>query len=84
MQYRRISADCHLDLPRLPRDLFVSEARRELMGRVPFVPFAPHPPVAGRRAPPSPRWRGARGLCGLLPRPACGERVGVRGPLGDP
>jgi len=29
------------------------------------------------RAPPSPRRRGERGF--FLPRPACGERVGVRG-----
>ena len=26
MQYRRISADCHLDLPWLPPELFVSQA----------------------------------------------------------
>jgi hypothetical protein len=26
MQYRRISADCHLDLPWMPPDLVVSEA----------------------------------------------------------
>ena len=45
MQYRRISADCHLDLPWLPKELFVSEASRELKDRMPFVeerPDGPH------------------------------------------
>ena len=37
MQYRRISADCHLDLPWLPADLFTSQATRELKDRMPFV-----------------------------------------------
>src|SRR6516225_11217406 len=37
MQYKRISADCHLDLPWLPPELFVSEAKRELKDRMPFV-----------------------------------------------
>src|SRR5204863_345550 len=36
MQYRRISADCHLDLPWLPPELFVSQARRELKDRMPY------------------------------------------------
>ncbi len=34
-----------------------------------------------KRAAPRPRARGARGFRGLSPRPACGERVGVRGIL---
>src|SRR5260370_34153943 len=37
MQYRRISADCHLDLPWLPPELFVSGASRELRDRMPYV-----------------------------------------------
>ena len=37
MQYRRISADCHLDLPWLPADLFTSQATREFKDRMPFV-----------------------------------------------
>ena len=44
MQYRRISADCHLDLPWLPTELFVSEARRELKDRMPFVEDGPDGP----------------------------------------
>jgi len=41
MQYRRISADCHLDLPWLPPELFVSEATRELKERMPYVEDGP-------------------------------------------
>ncbi len=41
MQYRRISADCHLDLPWLPPELFVSGARRELRDRMPYVEEGP-------------------------------------------
>ena len=37
MQYKRISADCHLDMPWLPAELFVSEAKRELKERMPYV-----------------------------------------------
>ena len=37
MQYRRISADCHLDLPWLPPELFVENATREFKDRMPFV-----------------------------------------------
>ncbi|MGH7092074.1 MAG: amidohydrolase family protein, partial [Stellaceae bacterium] len=41
MQYRRISADCHLDLPWLPADLFTSQATRELKERMPYVEDGP-------------------------------------------
>ena len=34
MQFRRISADCRLDLPWLAAGLFVSDARRELRNRI--------------------------------------------------
>jgi predicted TIM-barrel fold metal-dependent hydrolase len=44
MQYRRISADCHLDLPWLPPDLFASGAARELRDRLPFVEDGPDGP----------------------------------------
>ena len=44
MQYRRISADCHLDLPWLPAELFVSEAQRELRDRMPYVEDGPDGP----------------------------------------
>jgi predicted TIM-barrel fold metal-dependent hydrolase len=44
MQYRRISADCHLDMPWMPPDLFVSQARRELKDRMPHVADGPDGP----------------------------------------
>src|SRR6201982_3398352 len=44
MQYRRISADCHLDMPWMPPDLFVSQARRELKDRMPYVEDGPQGP----------------------------------------
>src|SRR5579875_3773046 len=44
MQYRRISADCHLDLPWLPPDLFTSQARREFKDRMPYVVDGPDGP----------------------------------------
>jgi uncharacterized protein len=44
MQYRRISADCHLDMPWMPPDLFVSQAPRELKERMPFVADGPNGP----------------------------------------
>ena len=44
MQYRRISADCHLDMPWMPPQLFVSEAPRELKDRMPYVEDGPQGP----------------------------------------
>ena len=37
MQYKRISADCHLDMPWMPPDLFTSMAPSEMKDRMPFV-----------------------------------------------
>jgi len=37
MQYNRISADCHLDMPWMPPDLFTSMAPRDMKDRMPFV-----------------------------------------------
>ena len=37
MHYDVISADCHIDLPWLPEDLFTGEARTELKERMPYV-----------------------------------------------
>ena len=35
MDYQVVSADCHIDLPGLPEDLFVSEASAEMKRRMP-------------------------------------------------
>ena len=42
MHYKRISADCHLDMIWLPPDLFTSEASSELKERMPFVNEGPN------------------------------------------
>src|SRR6201988_4420168 len=44
MQYRSISADCHLDMPWMPPDLFVSEAPQALKDRMPYVEDGPQGP----------------------------------------
>lgn len=42
MKYEVISADCHIDLPWLPEDLFTSRASPELRDRMPFVEQRPN------------------------------------------
>ena len=37
MQYEIISADCHIDLPWLPPDLFTSQAAKKYRDRMPYV-----------------------------------------------
>ncbi len=44
MQYKRISADCHLDMPWMPPDLFVSQAPAALKDRMPYVVDGPNGP----------------------------------------
>ena len=44
MRYTRISADCHLDLPWMPPDLFTSNASAALKDRMPFVKDGPDGP----------------------------------------
>ena len=57
MRYNRISADSHLDLPWMPPELFVSEARAELKERMPYVTDGPD----------GPRWTAKNGASfGLL------------------
>src|SRR6266853_270751 len=41
MHYKRISADCHLDMPCMPPELFVENARRDLRERMPYVEEGP-------------------------------------------
>src|SRR5277367_3810270 len=44
MQYKRISADCHLDMPCMPPELFVENASRALKERMPYVTDGPDGP----------------------------------------
>src|SRR5438105_2586199 len=41
MHYTRISADCHIDLPWLPPDLFTANASAALRARMPYVTDGP-------------------------------------------
>jgi uncharacterized protein len=45
MDYRVISADCHVDLPWLPPDLFTANASAAMRDRMPFVTDGPKGPV---------------------------------------
>jgi predicted TIM-barrel fold metal-dependent hydrolase len=45
MRYTRISADCHVDLPWLPPDLFTANASATLRERMPYVTDGPKGPV---------------------------------------
>ncbi len=45
MEYRVISADCHIDLPWLPPDLFTANASKGLKDRMPFVADGDKGPV---------------------------------------
>ena len=44
MDYTRISADCHLDLPWMPPDLFTSNASPGMRDRMPYVAEGPDGP----------------------------------------
>ena len=44
MRYTRISADCHIDLPWLPFDLFTAHASAALKDRMPYVVEGPDGP----------------------------------------
>ena len=44
MEYKRISADSHIDLCWMPPDIFVSEARQGLKERMPYVTDGPDGP----------------------------------------
>jgi predicted TIM-barrel fold metal-dependent hydrolase len=45
MHYTRISADCHIDLPWLPPDLFTSNCSAAMKDRMPYVTDGPKGPV---------------------------------------
>src|ERR1700688_820243 len=45
MEYRCISADCHIDLCWLPHDLFVSNASSAMKDRMPYVIQGPNGPM---------------------------------------
>ena len=44
MDYTRISADCHIDMPWIPPDLFTANASAALKERMPYVTDGPDGP----------------------------------------
>ena len=44
MRYTRISADCHIDLPWIPPDLFTANASAAMKDRMPYVTDGPDGP----------------------------------------
>src|SRR5437867_13002756 len=44
MNYTRISADCHIDMPWIPPDLFTANASAALRDRMPYVTDGPDGP----------------------------------------
>ena len=44
MDYTRISADCHIDMPWMPPDLFTANASAALRDRMPYVTDGPDGP----------------------------------------
>src|SRR2546428_10342648 len=44
MRYTRISADCHIDMPWLPPDLFTANASALMKDRMPYVVEGPDGP----------------------------------------
>ena len=53
VRYTRISADCHIDMPWLPPDLFTSNCRAALKDRMPYVAPGPDGPHWATKAVPS-------------------------------
>ena len=45
MTLTRISADCHIDMPWIPPDLFTGNARASLRDRMPYVTDGPDGPT---------------------------------------
>jgi hypothetical protein len=45
MNYTRISADCHIDLPWVPPDLFTANATAAMKPRMPYVTDGPDGPT---------------------------------------
>ena len=44
MNYTRISADCHIDMPWIPPDLFTDNASTAMRDRMPYVVDSPDGP----------------------------------------
>ena len=61
MNYQRISADCHIDMPWMPPELFTANASAALRDRMPYVTDGPD----------GPRWTSRWGPRDRSTSPAC-------------
>jgi predicted TIM-barrel fold metal-dependent hydrolase len=77
MHYNRISADCHIDLPWLPADLFTSNASAAMKDRMPFVVDGPDGPRWTTKKGASLGLVGGLGSTGSKPVPGQNYRVDV-------
>jgi predicted TIM-barrel fold metal-dependent hydrolase len=82
MRYSRISADCHIDLPWLPPDLFTSSASPRMKDRMPYVVDGPEGPYWKTNTVPSLGFACAVGSVGNKFLPGQNHRVDVMAATG--
>jgi predicted TIM-barrel fold metal-dependent hydrolase len=82
MRYQRISADCHIDLPWLPPDLFTANATPGLKDRMPYVVEGPEGPYWTTKTVPSLGFACAVGSVGNKVVPGQNRRVDIMAATG--
>ena len=82
MRYTRISADCHIDFPWLPPDLFTSNCSAALKDRMPYVAEGPDGSYWATKAVPSLGFTCSVGSTGTKYVPGQNERVDVMAAAG--
>src|SRR5712691_3956193 len=82
MRYTRISADCHIDFPWLPPDLFTSNCSAALKDRMPYVAEGPDGSYWATKAVPSLGFTCSVGSVGQKYVPGQNERVDVMAAAG--
>jgi predicted TIM-barrel fold metal-dependent hydrolase len=82
MEYTRISADCHIDLPWLPPDLFTANASPGMKDRMPYVVEGPEGPYWTTKTVPSLGFACAVGSVGNKVVPGQNRRVDIMAATG--
>src|SRR3989441_11193332 len=82
MPYTRISADCHIDLPMLPPDLFTANASAAMKDRMPYVTEGPDGPFWTTKKGAGLGLVGGLGSSGQKYVPRQNQRVGVMASTG--
>ncbi len=82
MRYQRISADCHIDLPWLPPDLFTANASPGMKDRMPYVVDGPEGPYWTTKTIPSLGFACAVGSVGNKVVPGQNRRVDIMAETG--